>query len=201
MEYYTEIVTLFATVLANLIIFIRVLNKKLQPIKESSEATRHQVEKNGGTSIADAIGRIEANTNELKGWFRGIHQINPNPIYQTDQAGYYVWVNPAYTKLVGAASHDLLFKSWLSVVYSQDKARVLEAWEAAVEAKSTFDCKFKMINLLDDHVFEVRSIAYPVFSKDTLIGYIGTITLMNPLSGCPILNNENVRIVKDDGTL
>lgn len=201
MEYYTEFVTLLATLAANLVIFIRVLNKKLQPIKENSEVTRHQVERNSGASLADAISRIEANTNELKGWFRGIHQINPNPIYQTDQAGYYIWVNPAYTKLVGATASDLLFKSWLSVVYSQDKARVLQEWEAAVEAKATFDCKFKMVNLLDDHHFDVRSIAYPVFSKDNLIGYIGTITLMNPLSGCPILNNENVRIVKNDGSI
>lgn len=197
MDHYTEIVTVLATLLANFILFIRILNKKLKPIQENSEATRHQIEKNGGNSIADAIARIEANTEELKGWFRGVHQVNPNPIYQTDNEGYYVWVNPAFARLVGSAPVDLLNRSWLSVVHSEDKTRVLTEWNTSVESKASFDSKFRMINLLDDHVFEVRSLAYPVFAKDNLIGYIGTLSLMNPLSGCPILNNENVRKVKD----
>lgn len=195
MEYYTEIVTVLASLLANFILFIRVLNKKLKPIQENSEITRHQVEKNGGASIADAVARIEANTEELKGWSRGIHQVNPNPIYQTDNQGYYVWVNPSFARLVGSAPIDLLSRSWLSVVYSEDKARVLAEWTTSVASKANFDSKFRMVNLLDDHVFDVRSLAYPVFAKDELIGYIGTISLMNPLSGCPILNQENVRNV------
>jgi PAS domain S-box-containing protein len=197
MDQYTSLATFLATIVANAIIFIRVLNKKLQPIKEDSEFTKHQVTRNSGSSLYDAVKRIENNVDNLRGWLRGIQQINPHPVYETDQQGYYVWVNPAYSKAVGASMQDLTSKSWLSTVHVDDQEQVKESWERAVSYQGIFNATFKMVNLVDGHSFEVKSTAYPIKTDDgNLLGYIGTLSLVNPIPGCSFFNSENIQIFK-----
>lgn len=202
MDQYTSLATFLATLVANTIIFIRVLNKKLKPIKEDSEYTKHQVTKNSGTSLYDAVRRIESSVDNLRGWLRGIQQINPHPVYETDKQGYYVWVNPAYSKAVGASPQDLTSRSWLSTVHSDDKDMVKEEWDHAVECQGIFNASFRMINLVDGHMFEVKSTAYPIKADNgDLLGYIGTLNLMNPLASCPIFNTDTIQIIKPERDL
>jgi PAS domain S-box-containing protein len=157
---------IIAVLSAIVLVILRNLHKNLNNVK-------HQVSKNGGTSLHDVINRIEKKLDEFSSLHEALHQISQTPMYRANTVGEFLWVNNAYTLLTGRSIQDLKGNGWLSVIHPEDKDYVYTEWKHCVEDKRRFDLTFRVLNSFNGECFTVSSKSYPIEKNSEIIGYVG----------------------------
>lgn len=133
---------------------------------------------NGGTSIRDAIGRVE----ERQIWQAGRTDLimlalaEASAVYETDNFGQCIWVSPAYCKITGRTLEECLGWGWVVVIHPDDAARVRVEWASAVEDRRPFGMHYRMVHA-DGHPFNVHSVASPRMIGSKLLGWSGLVTV------------------------
>lgn len=137
---------------------------------------------NGGSSLRDAINRLEDNVKgvredalkmEARQW--AIIATLKDPIFESNQQGLCVRANPSYLALVERTMEDVIGNGWENILHPDDRIRVWQEWNDAVERQRTFESSYK-IKSSTGTLYQVNCVAYPYFSAidlDTPIGYIG----------------------------
>lgn len=134
---------------------------------------REQVTKNGGSSLLDAVNRIEEKVTDLLATNEVLQQISSKPLFKTDKDGNCIWVNSAYSEAVGKTLDDLKGHGWAGIISDEDKSRVSSSWKLAILDHRRFDDIFTVINDVKDKKITVRCRAYPIMVKERLLGYLG----------------------------
>lgn len=160
---WTEIATVFGGIL---LFYLKALHSSLKTVK-------HQVTKNGGSSLSDGIERIEVKVNELLSTNEVLQQISNKPLFKTDVNGGCSWINVAYSEVTGKSIEDLKGVGWLSVVLPEDRAALVESWAEAVKDGRRFDHTFSIINKDQGQKIKIRCKAYPIILKGSIAGYLG----------------------------
>lgn len=141
------------------------------------EIIKKEFTTNGGSSIKDAIKRIECKVNILEFKNRAILSLDTRPIFKTNETGNYIWINDAFVKEIGFSLDFLKNGGWISMIEESDRKRVKEAWNESILDKRSFLSKFTILKSNDAKIDVICS-ACPIISEDNnLIGYIGTMTL------------------------
>jgi len=160
---WNEILTVAAALGA---LFLKRINSNINKVKT-------QVENNGGSSLRDAVGRIEARLNELASTMDTMHQMSQKPMFRTNAKGECVWINTAYSLLTGKSIEDLKGHGWEIVIHPEDKISVLQEWESCVKDTRRFELPFRIQNPTNGTVTTIKCKAYPVISNKETTGYIG----------------------------
>lgn len=140
------------------------------------EAILAEITTNGGSSLKDAINRIE------EGLIRQGGRINllltmddAAAVFETDGSGLCIWVSPAYLRLTGRPMDEILGWGWVTTIHKDDIDHVRQDWRSAVEERRAFVGRFRMIRP-DGHVIRVQSAARTLEVGDRVVGWVGVVT-------------------------
>jgi PAS domain S-box-containing protein len=99
----------------------------------------------------------------------------PVGIFQTDSAGDCHYVNERWCEYAGMPAEQALGRGWVSAIHPDDRARVAEAWQAAVEAGTDLSLEFRSLRP-DGSVVWLAGSAVALRRRDgSFDGYVGTV--------------------------
>jgi PAS domain S-box-containing protein len=108
---------------------------------------------NGGSSIRDAVNRMEMGIEAANKKIDLVAQrqlqrtnLDATGLWETDSAGRFTFVNPAMARLAGAAPEDFLGLGWKTHVHPRDRAEVSASWQSAVQDERDFTFVFAFGN-------------------------------------------------------
>ena len=102
------------------------------------------------------------------------------PVFEADKKGWRLYVNPAWTHLTGLPIDEARGEGWGEAVHPEDRDRVFQAWELAVEGGAAFTLVYRTRNVLTGVVTNVRSSASPLHNgQESVVGWIGTLDVLS----------------------
>lgn len=151
---------------------------------------------NGGSSLKDAINRLELSNKEIK---EDIHIVKiesqkvgakqwalvatqKDPVFETDEDGAFIRVNTMYANLVERSFDELRDWGWENSIHPEDKRMVFEAWSDAVKKHKSFELQFRIIASVSKKQHRVMCVANPYFNTSgDLLGYIGRYVIVEQI--------------------
>ena len=136
---------------------------------------------NHGSSIKDKIDKIDKKvdentkvTNLICHRQRWILDNRSEPIFECDINGNCTWVNEKYCQLTKHNISHFIGNGWKSMIHEEDRERVIQEWESAVEDKRSSTCTYRIVDA-DGNIYHISVIS----TINDIYGYIGTITILN----------------------
>jgi PAS domain S-box-containing protein len=108
-------------------------------IKDSLSEIQAQLTNNGGTSLKDAVDRIEHKQDFLSVRMQTHLHTNSKAIFETDENGLVTYVNRAYTRMTGLSAHEVQREGWVNVIQPTHRERITGLWFKAVASRRDFD--------------------------------------------------------------
>lgn len=176
---FVALATLFYKVSRPLRVKLRVLFQmweRLGLLLPKLEQTIKEVLPNGGSSISDAVHRLEAQVHlsAERQWV--VLADHEHGYFEADPDGKYVRVNRRWSDLTELSPEDTLGEGWVLGVVEEDRDRVLTAWTRAIEQKRGFSLSFRVGTGL-----HVKGTCMPVRdSRGQVIAYIGKLVESQP---------------------
>lgn len=139
--------------------------------------------KNGGSSLRDAIDRIEASVLAIgDGQFVLRQQVRASwsmmqiGVGEADATGACIFVNPYWSQITGVPLDRALGNGWINAVHEDDRDEVFEEWRQAVAQHRDFDMNHRYRHP-DGRVVEVHARTQQIHDAEgKLLGYVATIT-------------------------
>lgn len=128
-----------------------------------------QVMPNGGSSLADSVKRVEEG---LQGVTKTVSAMSltmrvrddSDPrrgTFEADQHGLLVDCNKTYLRWTGRTLQEMFGWGWINAVHHDDRERVRDEWQQAIEDCRLSGLRFRLVNLEGDCI-TVESTATPV---------------------------------------
>ena len=135
-----------------------------------------QFRPNGGSTLSDAILRIETRQVLQDGMGKFALNISSMACYECDVKGRVVWVNNALSQLFGYAKEDFLENGWLRALRPTDRATVLGEWMNSIKNQIPYEASYIVTCGETGASINVRSKAYPISDENGVaLRYFGTI--------------------------
>jgi PAS domain S-box-containing protein len=147
---------------------------------EILEKMHEEFKPNGGSSLRDAINRIETKLLIEQHARRAVSMAMDVGIFETDGEGLCTWVNQYYSNITGLTTEEAKNFGWVNGIFEDDRDRVVEEWESAVKQKRIFKLEFGMLNSRTSEYNLVQCTAFPITTvKNEVIGFIGIVAKRN----------------------
>lgn len=133
-----------------------------------------EVKPNGGSSLRDAVARIEMNQYISDQQRRALLNLAPVPAFESDSTGECIWANRAYLRVVGKSLEEVLGFGWINHIAPNDQEVVRARWIEAIKDGRDFVLDYHILTvtgaaqLVHGQAFPIRDI------KNQVIGYNGT---------------------------
>lgn len=172
------------TALAAILVWLwRTLTKGLKKLGEGldylasiSTALNKELVPNGGSSLRDAVNRMEGRQILIESRCNLILSEWDCGVFETDAAGKCNSVNKTYCRKSGRSRDELLGTSWIQVVAPVWRTRVLETWDLAIKQNIEFEMDFEYIEYATQKNFPVRVRTTKMVSyKGDVIGWQGVV--------------------------
>lgn len=154
------------------------LKTDLNKVAERLDFIVSELLPNGGSSMKDALCRIEksiALTNERQ---RARMLDSVDMVFETDPDGNCIWVNRTYARVTKRLPAEILGHGWVNAIAKADRERVQVEWYKAVEENREFDLEFDFATPDGDRIpAHVRSYKMKDDNQET-VGYLGSVTLL-----------------------
>ena len=148
-----------------------------EAIKSSLKEITDQLTNNGGTSLKDAIDRIEHKADMMSARMRTHLHTNDKALFETDRNGHINYVNRAYERLTGLPAADADHMGWVNIIDDSDRERIVELWFKAVNGRRNFD-ECLTVKLSDGTKSKAHAMAYVIRGDDgNMLGHIGELAL------------------------
>lgn len=138
-----------------------------------------QLRPNGGDSLLDRITRIELALYTSIQKYRHLFSVLNLPYWESDASGACIHASPALAEVIGLRPDEILGNGWVSAVHPEDRERVFDEWNDAVEQKRAFVERYRFIHK-DKSIMYVQGQALPVLdAKGNITAFVGTLTPIN----------------------
>lgn len=109
------------------------------------------------------------------------HILSSLATFEANAQGEYVWVSRRWSELTGISLLDATGRTWEEAVYGLDRQKVTDEWARAVADRESFGpTALRIVHKRTGEVMWVMAEASPVRdSRGSLVGYVGSIDLMN----------------------
>lgn len=148
----------------------------LKKVKESFDTLQNisqQFSANGGSSLRDAINRIEARQIVQEQRQKLLAMDAPFAIFETNPQGDFVDVNRTFCRWVGRSTTEMVGKGWINSISPVWRELVMEEWELVVQQQREFSMKFRLVDV-DGDTLPVFCTAFPLYdTKKSLVGWVG----------------------------
>ena len=136
-------------------------------------AIEGELKPNGGSSLRDAVSRVEQITIGTRAHVRLSYQISRTPTFEIDVGGRVTWVNRAYVEQYGLSLEDISGNKWLSQIHPDDRDRVVREWAHIVEDQRQGDVKYQA-SFRGAAYQEIDVVVYPIFGHaGECLGWVG----------------------------
>lgn len=164
----------------------RVFIKVIKPAMKEAKAKKrklydmvtkihHEINYNNGSSIKDAITRIESRIGRLEDNQRIVMNVQNVAFWESDADGLVTYVSPALCKLVGRSESEIMGNNWVSCI--EDKW-VFDEWQKSVENNIPFDEEYNY-RKPDGSLVKVWGLAFHKVDHGKLIGSLGKLEAIN----------------------
>ncbi len=158
-----------------------------QDVSSIHAIIKKELTTNGGSSIKDAVKRIEINNIIINAKCTGIDK----PTWEADAQGNCIWINTSLMQILGYDINTLKDSGWLSIIDSNDVSRVRDEWRRAVEEERMFHCVYTIVRS-DYTRIPIFNHATPIMLNGTLVGYVGSLEKLDGNSLIPEILAKNV---------
>lgn len=151
--------------------YLKSLFKKIKDFSQMPETIKRiesETRTNGGSSLRDAINRIEKR--QLIQEQRTVYLLELSgeiAIFEADPHGNVIRANSYFASLVNKSHDELHGNSWVNNILNEDRDRVFKEFSLAINQKRNFASSFKIKK--HDEIHEVECKINPVLSKDNEI--------------------------------
>jgi len=136
-------------------------------------AIEDELKPHGGTSLRDAIGRVEQMTISTRAHVRLQYQMNLTPTFEIAADGKVTWINRAYVEEFGLGLDDISGNKWLSQIHPDDRERVMREYNHIIEDKRQGNIKYRA-QFKNEPYREMDVIIYPIFDHESAcLGWVG----------------------------
>jgi PAS domain S-box-containing protein len=101
---------------------------------------------NGGSTIRDALNRIEQWLHRQEAERAADFMLDPEPLWKADGTGALIAVNRAFCELVGHDAGDLLNSNWKNYLHPEDARRVISTWQDTVRDGRDYAAHYRFVN-------------------------------------------------------
>lgn len=147
----------------------------IEKMAEKLSIVSKELQTNGGGSIKDQIKQIANDVKIIMIERDATFYLSKEPMFKTDDKGYYISVNTSLCNLIGAPEIELLGLGWLNYISLQDRDRVWEEWENIIESGKEISTYFTIKNPETTEMIPVKCIAVINKSGNSVISIIGSI--------------------------
>lgn len=95
-------------------------------------------------------------------------------VFQTDDNGAFLYMNPAWSRITGFDLTDALYRNAGAFAHAEDRNRVADAWALAIASRTTMDCEHRVLTP-DGRVRWIATRAQPMPALEGRSGgFVGT---------------------------
>lgn len=148
-------------------------------IVENLSAFAKEMKPNGGSSMRDAINRIEKSLARSEERQKILVDLVPFGVFQADVEGHMISMNKTFSLWTGRPVDELKGQGWLNMVSPVERSRVYTEWLEAVHQERVFEIDCNYVDG-DGHVFPVSCRADPMkYLADETLGYLGVVSRLD----------------------
>ena len=130
---------------------------------------------NGGSTLRDAIDRIEDKINIQEQKTIAIIKSLPLGTWISDKNGKCIDVNKSLCTIMHRVESEIKGDNWSNWIHPDEKEEVFAEWRRCVDNMINFDMNYRYV-LPDGRVQKVHGVAYQLRTdKGELVGFLGTL--------------------------
>jgi len=138
------------------------------------EVIHKELYSNGGSSLRDAVNRIERSQDLIENRSKSIIMTSKSGVFETNAHGGLIWANKAFVSMASRQLESLGGLGWITSLVEDDHERVAGLWRAAVADKRDLDCEAQFINIETGDTIPIHLRAYVMKDrKGDVLGWIG----------------------------
>lgn len=100
---------------------------------EKIEKIFFEVTPNGGTSIKDAVRRIEKEAALSRERFKAMYAEDSAAVFESDSEGKFIWVNRTFCRLTERSPDQLLGSGWHNAICPRFRSETICEWEKSIK--------------------------------------------------------------------
>lgn len=157
-------------------------NTRLMAALDTIDKIKEEFRPNGGSTLRDAINRIETRLLLEEHARRATSMILDVGIFETDGSGSCKWINRKFSELSGLSQSEAEGFGWINSIHFDDRERVVDEWMDAIKQQRAFNSYFKFVSnnpfSPNDESITTKILVYavPAVFGGKLFGYIGIVT-------------------------
>jgi len=150
--------------------------KELSDLYQKIHVIAEEFRPNGGSTLRDAINRIEVMVTVQDQKTLAIIKSLPIGTSIRNEKGKIVDLNKMLCTITGRTESDLKGDNWSKWLHPDDKEEVLQEWERCVEEDLNFEKDYRIVKP-DGKIQKVHHLALRLVDRDSkLLGFLGTYT-------------------------
>lgn len=131
---------------------------------------------NGGSSVKDALNRIEARQIMSEQRHRLMVMDTPYCVFEADEDGEYHTVNRSYCRWTGKSTTELHGMGWVNTIDLEWRDHVMTEWNHALKDEREFSLNYRITDA-EGNSIPVHCTAFPLYNHhDSLAGWGGIIS-------------------------
>lgn len=140
--------------------------------------TKNKLSPNGGSSISDALKRLENHLQVREQFQYAIMQDTNLGYFKCDTKGHNEWVNRTYARFLGCGTQELLGLGWKKFIRAKELERYNHVWQQAFTDSCEFDDVVEFVNS-DGHTVILKISVTAMYGlKGDLLGYVGQVVAL-----------------------
>lgn len=150
------------------------------------EKISKEVQPNGGTSLKDAVRRLEQGQEEIKadlnekGQIRNAMQkFSDTMTFHMSHEGCCTFINDAFLKFFGCTEADVLEFAFENMVHEDDLMELRTKWTRAIDHKTAYRDEQRIRHKLSGKFYNAVIKADPIVVDGELKSFYGTIEIIN----------------------
>jgi PAS domain S-box-containing protein len=156
--------------------------KEIDDVKKSvmdlTNFVRDKLTKNGGSSIFDAIKRIEERQMASDSRQSALLNDSKSGYFFCDSHGKNTWVNRTYARFLDCGANELLGFSWKRFIKTDELARYTKVWSSAFNDGCEFEDTVNFTNAHGEKIGLHISVSIVQNEKGETTSYIGQVTAL-----------------------
>jgi len=172
-----EAATIFTTLHESIqIILDRVMSLETK-LEKSNDSIKKELIANGGSSLADAIRRIETRLIIGEHTQKALLLDDEKAIFRCDVDARNVWVNRTYARWLKCGTNELLNLNWKKFINQEELIKYSSVWHEAFKDGSEFEYRnLELTDVEGNPVLLNVSVCGIADQKNEIIGYVGQMT-------------------------
>lgn len=158
--------------------------RNLSNVPHEVQKISQQLERNGGSTVADKIARIEENLERMEArqrhhlYHRGIQGIG---LFETDAAGKWTIINPVVIEIFGRQEYELVGQGWINGLDRKHREVIFQSYLDAITNERIFETCVSIVNPMVGGTQQVEMKIMPLKLNSKIFAWCGELRVSEDL--------------------